>query len=115
MLFEIFKDRFNIEIQAQMIDEVYNKNFNIAGFAESVIEAAAKGDDLSNIVLYEESDELLIYIQVRNWFSDFTIKSSLLKEDLGELIIKPKSENQFVFSIYLKQSLLIFKHIVYDY
>ena len=42
--------------------------------------------------------KLKIYT-IFNWFSDFTINSSLFQEDKGEFIIKPKSENQFVNGI----------------
>ncbi len=62
LLFELFKENYNIETQSHLIDEVYNNNFNIAGFAKTVIEAARKGDDFAKSILLEESDELLKHI-----------------------------------------------------
>ena len=49
----------------------------------------------------------MMYIHYFNWFSDFTINSSLVyKEGKGEFIIKTKSENQFVKGIKTTKQLL---------
>jgi len=63
LLTEILKKNFAIENQHNLIENVYSKEFDIAGIAESVIKAAREGDQICNKILQNEIDELLIHIK----------------------------------------------------
>ena len=62
-LYDDFMNTFKIRTQAEMINAIYNKDFDISGFAEYVINAAEKGNEKSIGILETESDELLKHIQ----------------------------------------------------
>lgn len=100
-LIEDFKNKFQIETQAQMIDLVYNENFKIARFAEFVIDAAAKGDAFAQNVLDNESEELLKHIKsaitlLNSDKLNLTLSGSLLvTENYYSKILKNKILNIF--------------------
>lgn len=83
LLFEVFKKKFDIKTQPEMIDIVYSKNFSIAKFAETVIETASQGDEFSLSILDEEAEELLKHIvtainQLKSNKLNLTLSGSLL-------------------------------------
>lgn len=63
ILTKMLEAEFQISSGAQIISQVYNNNFDIASFAPKVIEAASLGDSLSQKILDEESDELILHVR----------------------------------------------------
>ncbi|RJP65471.1 MAG: hypothetical protein C4539_13205 [Ignavibacteriales bacterium] len=63
ILTKMLEAEFQINSGAQLISQVYNNNFDIATFAPKVIEAASLGDSLSQKILEEESDELILHVR----------------------------------------------------
>jgi len=100
-LYYDFMNTFKIHTQAKMIDTIYNKDFNIAGFAEYVINAAEKGDEKSSGILETESDELIKHIQVAlkilaNEKIKLSLSGSLLsKTNYYSTMLKRKISAQF--------------------
>jgi N-acetylglucosamine kinase-like BadF-type ATPase len=63
ILTEILKRDFGIYDSSQLIIKVYRNNFDIASFAPKVIEAAQEGDSVSEKIIEEESDELILHVE----------------------------------------------------
>lgn len=59
---EYLAREFNISSSESLITEVYRNNFNIASVAPLVFEAAENGDKVSQKILENEADELLLHI-----------------------------------------------------
>lgn len=64
ILAEFLTRDFGITDSSQLITEVYTNNFDLASFAPKVIEAAELGDKYANRILQEETDELLLHIDI---------------------------------------------------
>ena len=62
LLTKIVTKKFGINNNEELIAKVYSSNFNVAGFAEYVIDAARLGDKTSREILMYESDELINHI-----------------------------------------------------
>ena len=56
-------EHFNIKDSSQMIDEVYNKSFDIASVAPLVIKAAQDNDEISLNIIEEECEELILHLR----------------------------------------------------
>lgn len=61
-LTKVLRNQFGISDKDDLITSVYSSGFNIAGFAEYVIEAARLGDKIARKILAEESEELVAHI-----------------------------------------------------
>lgn len=59
---DLLEQEFSISTPEQLITEVYRNNFNIASVAPLVFEAAESGDKVSQRILEDEADELLLHI-----------------------------------------------------
>ena len=58
----LFKDKFKIETQENLIIEIYKNNFDIAAAAPLVLKAAEMNDETALRIIKDESDELLSHI-----------------------------------------------------
>lgn len=61
---EIASQKFGIEKGSDLITKVYKEDFDVAGFAETVIEAAEKGEEYSSKIIEEETNELVNHFEV---------------------------------------------------
>lgn len=59
----ILSKKFGIKNRDDLITAVYSSGFDIARFAEHVIEAAQLGDKIARNILADESDELVCHVE----------------------------------------------------
>jgi N-acetylglucosamine kinase-like BadF-type ATPase len=83
---DLLEQEFSISTSEQLITEVYRNNFNIASVAPLVFEAAESGDKISQRILEDEADELLLHITAMK----IKLNVELLKVSLiGSIITTP--------------------------
>lgn len=64
LLTELANQRLGIDSAQSLITKVYKEEFNIASFAEIVIEAAGENETHSKKIIDEETDELINHLRV---------------------------------------------------
>lgn len=83
---DLLEQEFSISTSEQLITEVYRNNFNIAAVAPLVFEAAESGDKISQRILEDEADELLLHISAMK----IKLNVELLKVSLiGSILTTP--------------------------
>ena len=83
---DLLEQEFSIGSSETLITEVYRNNFNIAAVAPVVFEAAESGDKISQRILEDEADELLLHIAAMK----VKLKVEILKVSLiGSILTTP--------------------------
>ncbi len=66
ILTDIARKKYAINNSDDLITKVHSSDFDVAGFAKYVIDAAQLGDKISRGILSHESDELICYVETLN-------------------------------------------------
>jgi N-acetylglucosamine kinase-like BadF-type ATPase len=59
---ELVQQKFNINSQEMLINEIYNNALDISSIAPLVLEAGGKGDEIANKIVEDETEEIIIHI-----------------------------------------------------
>lgn len=98
VLTKLLAEQINIKDQAELIFEVYKNNFDIAGVAPLVMEAAEQDDKECLKILDEESNELIEHIfAMKNSLKENILKVALIggtitTENFYSKLFKKKTE-----------------------
>jgi len=63
VLTKILKDEFSVNSSDELIQKIYSQDFEISSLAKSVLKSASTGDVISNEILNEEADEIILHIK----------------------------------------------------
>jgi N-acetylglucosamine kinase-like BadF-type ATPase len=97
LITNLLKKERDITSLDDLINKVYKENFDIASVAKLVIEAADLGDSIAEIILNEESNELLSHIKV--------IKNKFKSDKINVALIGSLIDNQNFYSNLLKNKI----------
>ena len=99
LISDFIKEKLYIDSQEKLITEVYKNNFDIASFAQVVLEAAEKGDAAALRIIDEESDQLMLHISA--------IKKKMRLPEFQIVFTGSLIDNDNIYSRTLKKKIIL--------
>ncbi|GAB6282168.1 MAG: N-acetylglucosamine kinase [Ignavibacterium sp.] len=103
LITKYLKEKYNIDSQEILINQVYKNNFDIPAVAPIVIDSAEKGDKIALEIINEEITELILHIK--------SMKQKLKVSKLNVSFVGSLITNENVYSRKLKEEIQKLKDV----
>lgn len=103
LITKYLKEKYNIDSQEILINQVYKNNFDISAVAPIVIDSADKGDKIALEIINEEIQELILHIE--------SMKQKLNVSQLNVSFVGSLITNENIYSRKLKEAIYKMKGV----
>lgn len=103
LITKYLKEKYNIDSQEILINQVYKNNFDISAVAPIVIDSADKGDKIALEIINEEIQELILHIE--------SMKQKLNVSQLNVSFVGSLITNENIYSRKLKEAIYKMKDV----
>lgn len=103
LITKYLKEKYNIDSQEILINQVYKNNFDISAVAPIVIDSADKGDKIALEIINEEIQELILHIE--------SMKQKLKVSQLNVSFVGSLITNENIYSRKLKEAIYKMKGV----